>query len=152
MEQIQGGSTAMSTATLEYFEEYRTKVAAADNINNQVNELERQAARLSTEYKMMRNELAAMEKIITLMIQNGWDPVEAKLRTDENERQQTFWYRSDNTNDHLMQNTGSISITGATHAIGAIGATGASCYYKYNTGTVAKGSYSYDPLAAGAGN
>ena len=78
----------MSNATLEYFEEYRQKIAEAEKLTKREKELRREAEKVNRHLSQIREDIANMQRLIAVMIDNDWDPVEAKLKTESEERQQ----------------------------------------------------------------
>lgn len=141
----------MSNATLDFFEEYRAKVAETGRIKTQIHNLERETLKRNLDLRELQQEVVAMQKIITLMVDKGWDPVEAKLRTDESDRQRSFW---PGMNDMFDDGKSTLSIalspihttasvyaqqyktgaTGATGATGDTGAYGSQTYLQYPPG------------------
>jgi hypothetical protein len=89
----------MSNSTLEYFKEYREKLAAINQIRAAIQEHEKAHAKFSIELMDLQHEIVSMQKIITVMIDKGWDPVEAKLRTENKERHNSLW--NDSTREEL---------------------------------------------------
>lgn len=140
----------MTDPTLEFFEQYRSKKLEIENLKSQLRILDDDAQRLRQNIRNINEEVESMRKIITTMIDNGWDPVEAKLRTEETDRQFSFW--SALTEDSNMissitlqsamassispmigssqYNWGATGATGSTGVPGARGAIGATygCY------------------------
>ena len=110
LDEIYKGCTTMTNdPTLEYFEEYRNKISAMaelhtemDLLKNRIDELRKNSASLS-------REIEGMRRIITVMIDQGMDPVEAKLRTDPSDRMDSMW----DWKDHIVTNTGTIGATGS---------------------------------------
>ena len=113
--------------TLEYFEQYRQKRVDLEQIKQSQHDLKIQLEKLYHQSRMMSEELLGMQKIITYMIENGMDPVEAKLKSESIDRHDNFWI-----NESTIKNSGTISMAGVvgggysismTGATGAIGAT-----------------------------
>jgi len=129
----------MTDPTLEFFEQYRSKKIEIENLKSQLRVLDEDAQRLRHNIRTMNEEVESMRKIITTMVDNGWDPVEAKLRTEETDRQFSFWTAltedSNMISSITLQSAMASSISqltvssqynwGATGATGSIGSTGA---------------------------
>ena len=112
----------MSNATLEYFEECRQKIAEADRLYKRERELRREAEQIQQHRSQIREDIANMQRLIAVMIDNDWDPVEAKLKTESEERQHSFWdirYSAETIGAGL-----GISLNSAYGMTGATGASG----------------------------
>ena len=131
----------MSNPILDFFEEYRSKMQQADAMKMNMDRAESQLIDYRNKYLAIDRELNEYRRIITVMIDNDWDPVEAKLKTDENDRQSSLWdvkntdsiYAKSALNS--MLNTVNIPYTGpyTCSGTGMTGAIGAQNLNKYNT-------------------
>lgn len=77
--------------TLEYFESYRQK---KKDLLEAIKENQIILERLTRQKDVilgLENEIAAMKKIITVMIDNDMDPVQAKLTTNTEDRTSSLW-------------------------------------------------------------
>ena len=116
----------MSNATLEYFEEYRQKIAEADRLYKRERELRREAEQIQQHRQQIREDIANMGRLITAMIENDWDPVEAKLKTESEERQRSFWDTRSSAETISSAITAGLGLgVSANTAYGMTGATGA---------------------------
>ena len=116
----------MSNATLEYFEEYRQKIAEADRLYKRERELRREAEQIQQHRQQIKEDLANMGRLITAMIENDWDPVEAKLKTESGERQRSFWDTRSSAETISSAMTAGLGLgVSANAAYGMTGATGA---------------------------
>ncbi len=110
----------------EYFEEYRQATEELVQIRARIKEEEDYFNQLMSDLHESSEELhhriSRMRRIITLMLETGYDPVEAKLKIDEN-IQSTLW----NDRQNSMLSVGSLGAMGASGitTVGAIGANGA---------------------------
>ena len=108
--------------TLEYFEEYRNKISAVAELQTEIDLLKNRIGELRKNSTSLSREIEGMRRIITVMIDHGMDPVEAKLRTDPSDRMDSMW----DWKDHIVTNTGAISATGSmSMATGTTTITGA---------------------------
>ena len=98
-----------SAVSEKYFEEYRANVKRQRALQEEIIESRRKTEALRKESEKLSEEISAMRVIITQMIDNGWDPVEAKLRRGE-EYVQTYW-------DDMFTSSGSSASGGSTSAI-----------------------------------
>jgi hypothetical protein len=126
----------MSNATLDYFEEYRGKIAELHRLSQQLEIIKQDHHKKLSDITTISDEIYGMKQIISVMIDNGWDPVEAKLRIEGESRQNTLWQtigvdsRVMRTQNGLITTTcqaaKSPSGSSTVCSYGAIGATGAS--------------------------
>jgi len=84
----------MTDSTLEFFEEYRTKVAEIQELSTQLSIIRCSAETKMNELTVLENEVQSMKRLITTMIDHGWDPVEAKLKTTDSDRTKSLWVGS----------------------------------------------------------
>ena len=80
-----------SDPSLDYFEQYREKIREIKVLEEQVSNLQEQINSRRSNIKSLNTEVNGMRRIITVMIDQGMDPVEAKLRTDDDDRQDNLW-------------------------------------------------------------
>lgn len=137
--------TPISNRTFEYFEQYRAKVnkikETKDLMRKIKDDAQAEITRLYTNVQDMEKECLVMRRIITKVIEEGLDDVEARLRGD-NVIETNMWqgehkvggdidpnmlhrgthYMLDANNSILNDLT--VGATGATGAYGALGATG----------------------------
>lgn len=148
----------MSNATLDYFEEYRDKIAELYRLNQQLEILEQEQQKKLSNIRVISGEIEGMRKIISIMIDKGWDPVGAKLRIEGDHRQNTLWptmgfdaqvLRNPNglvtTNQqHSKLSTVLNSMTCYSSANGATGASGAANNYTYSYPAGSNGAIGYN--------
>jgi acetyl-CoA carboxylase carboxyltransferase component len=127
-------------ATLEYFDEYRQKIAQLDELRSQEEKHRLEIEKLRKNHRKLQEELESMRKIITVMIDKGMDPVEAKLVTTDEDRKSSYW------TDNMITNTGTITASGGLAAANSISITGASMYPT----TLGNGIYTVSYGATGA--
>ena len=148
----------MTNTVLEYFEEYRQKISEVERLENKERELGLEVDKIRRMRGQLRQDLLSMQRLITVMIENDWDPVEAKLKTESEERQRSFWdVRSDAeqisgkiASQLGVTLTGALGATGATGILGATGANGGAgyAYGAYgNMGVAGGSSYSVGKYA-----
>jgi hypothetical protein len=85
-----------TTYTMDgYFKEYKEKLDALESIKKQHNEIHSRARRelsqIREKYDKTTNEINNMRKVITLMLDKGLDPVEAKLTVENYPNNETLW-------------------------------------------------------------
>jgi hypothetical protein len=128
MARIRKGKKNMTHTILDYFAEYRQKIAESNNLIEKERELYREAEQVRTMKNQLQLELTGMEKLITIMITNDWDPVEAKLKTTSDELHTSFWNTGNEPETlkyaNSLANT-AYGITGATGSISNMGAISA---------------------------
>lgn len=111
----------------EYFEEYRQATEDFTRIRSRIKEEEDHFNQLMSDLQEASEELhhrlSKMRRVITMMLETGYDPVEAKLKIDEN-MQSTLWH--DRHKSSL-----------AVNSLGAMGASGIATI----SGTGANGAY-----------
>ena len=110
MDEIYKGCTDMKNndPTLEYFEEYRNKISAVAELQTEIDLLKNRIGELRKNSTSLSREIEGMRRIITVMIDHGMDPVEAKLRTDPSDRMDSLW----DWKDHIVTGTGAIEDAG----------------------------------------
>jgi hypothetical protein len=125
----------MNQQTIDYLQDYRKKTADLALLKSQIHVLEQDLMNKNHQVQDMLYEIDSMRKIITLMIDNDWDPVETKLRSEPSERQKNHWgYASDYSelshlahksinNKNIYYNHQGCHYSGATGAIGALGSS-----------------------------
>lgn len=134
----------------EYFQKYRRLIARSEELKRQQDELETQFRDsreiISNRMRQCHDELSAMRRVITAMLDNGWDPVEAQLKLDESMHQrlmgETMWDRTRHERMHIDSNgtinlgqITSLTAMGPTGAVGANGAAGPYVPAKMTTST-----------------
>lgn len=75
----------------EYFKKYRDTQKKLKNLIEEIAHAESQTKKLRESAEILRNEILGMRQTITLMIENGWDPVEAKLKRENDLFPITLW-------------------------------------------------------------
>lgn len=66
----------------EYFKRYREVKAEIDDLKNDIKAARENTIILLDKQNNLINELRHMQYIITQMVDNGWEPVEAVLKID----------------------------------------------------------------------
>lgn len=103
----------------EYFEQYRQASEQFTNVKKQMKHEEERFNQIMYDLQESSEELHqrlnSMRRIITFMLDNGCDPVEARLKIEE-QHQRTLW------------NDGNYSLS----SIGAMGAVGSASTNSYN--------------------
>lgn len=111
----------------QYFEEYRKATEEFARVHSRIKEEEEHFNQLMADLhessEELHHRLSRMRRVITLMLETGYDPVEAKLKIDEN-IQSTLW--NDRHRSSLAIN--SLGATGAS-GIATISGTGANGAY-----------------------
>ena len=97
------------SAVEKYFVEYRQAKKQASELLDEIKKSKKQYESLIRQHDMLSGEISAMQSIITRMVDNGWDPVEAKLRetSDDTMYPSNLW-------DNMSYNTGTIPTIGIT--------------------------------------
>jgi len=103
--------------TLEYFKEYRAKISEMKELQQEADRLKDMVDLIRKKSVNLSREIEGMRHIITVMIDQGMDPVEAKLRTEPAERTESMW----DWRDHIVTNPGAIGAIGATGVFGGAG-------------------------------
>jgi chromosome segregation ATPase len=81
----------MEKDMLDYFEKYRqTKTNLAATVAK-IEDLRAQANAHRSKAAELEKDLMAMKRIISVMIEENIDPIEAKLRTSPDDRIDTIW-------------------------------------------------------------
>lgn len=111
----------------KFFEEYRQTKSLIKELSNQIHENKKIHEELIKKRERAMSEVGSMRRIITTMIDNGWDPVEAKLKMDSNDQfNPSMW--DDWMNNQYAGATGPnwvhLGVTGSSQTVGAVGATG----------------------------
>jgi len=83
--------TTNSNFSEEYFKKYRDTQKKLKNLIEEIAQAESQTKKLRESAEILRNEILGMRQTITLMIENGWDPVEAKLKSENDLFPITLW-------------------------------------------------------------
>lgn len=114
----------MTEESLKYFQQYRDMIKHQISIIEQIKWTRELLEQLRGQSTSLSNEIEGMKRIITYMIDNDLDPVEAKLKMDEKDKN-SYWNEiSKQEADELIRNKQYIqNIAGL--GLGAIGATGA---------------------------
>jgi hypothetical protein len=76
---------------MDYFEEYREKIREIKSLEKEMRDLQQLISCKRSTTESLGREVDAMRRIITVMIDRGMDPVEAKLKTDAEDRQENMW-------------------------------------------------------------
>lgn len=75
-----------------YFNRYRRKLSDLNSIDKEIDQVrqkyDKELSDISDRRMRTSNEISEMRRVITTMIDHGIDPVEAKLRNENNE---TIW-------------------------------------------------------------
>jgi predicted RNase H-like nuclease (RuvC/YqgF family) len=101
--------------SLDYFEEYREKLREIKSLEKQISDLHAQMHSKRSMVNTLSSEIESMRRIITVMIDRGMDPVEAKLKTDDEEREANLW------RDHGIDRVA--TMTAATGGAGSVSIT-----------------------------
>ena len=108
-----------------YFEQYRKRVSELDETIKRHDSLNEQFNQMMSdcieERTYLKREIDAMRNIITYMLDNGCDPVEAKLTLDHDNKKEHLW----EIDQYSGGGYGSLTVSSLTGTIGTIGATGA---------------------------
>jgi len=96
----------MEDPTLDYFERYRRVVNEKKEIEVELISLEERVKEKKRSIGKLSNDIDEMRRLITLMIETGMDPVEARMKTDPWERTSSMW------EDRSFANHGTLSATG----------------------------------------
>lgn len=92
-----------------YLDRYRRKLADIESIDSEVREIrkryEKELSDISSRRTRVENEIQEMRQVITTMIDQGVDPVEAKLRNSQ--RRETIW---ENTKSEKVFGLSSITL------------------------------------------
>lgn len=75
----------------KYIDKYRQKLAQMTKLQEDSGKISRQLDKCHIEMAAVQSELRTMRRIISTMIDNGIDHVEAKLRLDASEHVNTIW-------------------------------------------------------------
>lgn len=75
----------------KYFEEYRQNKLKVKALNEEIKNMKSQVELLSKQREELNHEIYAMQLVITDMVDNGWDPVEAKLRRSGEVYRNNLW-------------------------------------------------------------
>jgi hypothetical protein len=125
----------MNDAILDYFKEYRQTRQDLDDISRQMKTVRASMDELTAKAHAVQKELDGMRKIITVMVETGMDPVEAKLKNDVSDLSSSLWV--DTLTDSMTMASIALAPTTITWTgggasggytpltIGATGATGA---------------------------
>lgn len=74
-----------------FFEKYRTKLKEADEMKNELKAVESKVSSMKKDMANLYHEISVMRSIITDMIDNNWDPVEANLKRNPNDINISLW-------------------------------------------------------------
>jgi hypothetical protein len=83
--------TKSKSSSEQYFEEYRNNVKRRKALQKEISASRKKTESLHEEANQLSKEISAMQRIITQMIDNGWDPVETKLRVNSEDWVSSFW-------------------------------------------------------------
>lgn len=78
-------------STLEYLDCYRQKRQELKDAIKLEQDLQFQIETQRSVISGLKKEVTGMRKLITYMIDNDMDPVEAQLRTESEDRKESFW-------------------------------------------------------------
>lgn len=119
-------SSNMTKESLDYFQQYRKMIQEQQSIQEQIKDMQESISRLSKQSNHISSEIIAMKRIMTYMIDNGVDPVEAKLKIDENNKD-THWRDEEleREKDYLKKVLMQQQMHTTMGTLGAVGATGA---------------------------
>lgn len=84
----------MTEEILFYFELYRKKIQELEEIRIIDQKLRDDIIDAQQKNYSLSIEIDQMQRLITYMIDNDIDPVEAKLKTDDIDRQKNYWYKA----------------------------------------------------------
>jgi len=82
----------MNSLTDEYFQTYRDKIAECELLRQEIRNIEKIIYNKNDTVRSLEEEINAMRQLITIMIDNDWDPVEAKLKTEAVDRMRNMWH------------------------------------------------------------
>lgn len=121
----------MTDPTLDYFEQYRNKLRTLEESKSNIARLRGEIDRAIDACKKINSEISSMRRIITLMVDTGMDPVEAKLRHDPSDLLESMWEPIDVLDDSITITTypssstkwssGTATMSSATGAVGSTG-------------------------------
>lgn len=138
----------MSSPITDYFEEYRQKRKELSEIDNEIKDLRSKMDSLRDRSSLISKELSGMRRIITVMVETGMDPVEAKLKNEISNLSESLWddvILADSMSDTTSLATITLSPTSVSW-MSSIGATGSVT----NTGAVGQHQYSGQKRVIGA--
>lgn len=84
-------SSNMEKEMLDYFEKYRQTRDKLATTVAKIEDLKLQAAGRRSEAFELEKDLMAMKRVISVMIEENIDPIEAKLRTLPDDKVDTIW-------------------------------------------------------------
>lgn len=87
----------MTEEFFKYLEEYRRLTSLTNKLRAETSEIERKCRDMHEEALQLDYELSNMRTLITFMIDNDIDPVEAKLKTSSDDRFLSIW----NNKNHI---------------------------------------------------
>lgn len=129
-------SNNITNETLDYFQQYRNLIKIHSDTIMHIQKLGSEMESLKQSSKNMLNEINAMKRIMTYMIDNGMDPVEAKLKID-GDNNISYWDEITAYEREELQHLKRMymgTMMGATGAIG-LGGVDLSYYSSANRGT-----------------
>lgn len=75
-----------NTHTMDgYFQEYRKKLELLNSFNKEHDKIRAESMQIFSKIEKVRNEINDMRRVITLIVEKGLDPVEARLVLDESD-------------------------------------------------------------------
>lgn len=78
----------------QYFEQYRQTKGRIKELRRELKASQERSIEIQDKCDKLSAEIYAMQRIITLMVDNGWDPVETKLKMDTDKiMDHTLWDR-----------------------------------------------------------
>ena len=134
----------LSESTIDYFEQYKQKALEIKSLKDQLRDLQKQQQididTLSKHIISLEQESLGMRRVITSVLENDVDSVEARLTDDPNITRSNLWHGYHNIGGHIeidkpaLQAYGAhngiiTSITGSLH--GGVGYTIPSVYPPY---------------------
>ena len=109
----------MKDISTTYLDRYRRRLADLDLIEQEIHAIreryDQELSGMAERRLRVNNEIAEMRKIITTMIDHGVDPVEAKLRNEQNN--ETIWDTQPKMDWNEISITVDDSYTNATASI-----------------------------------
>ena len=147
--------TPISQETFDYFETYREKIKSIRDTKALMRKIKDDAqaeiTRLYEDVKNSEKEAHQMRRIITRVIEDGIDSVEARLTPDDNQVVSNMWQNSHTTYDKIDPDSLTIATQSMIdtydsllidHMYGAVGATGAVSGNPYGVTTFPHTSHS----------
>lgn len=83
----------------KYFEEYRQNKKRVQELTTEIKAAREKVEILINQREELNREIYSMQMIITDMVDNGWDPVEAKLKRETDIYRSNLWEERFNSAD-----------------------------------------------------